>query len=172
VIAVMDQQQQFFVHPDQLEAFQDFESRLRRQLQPSGELEHHVFLQLLHAAWNIRRCHSLEIAVQNEAIAKGVADALLDDELAKKFERIDRHRRQHESAQRAALKELRQLQAEALFRSTIAQFEDEPVLAPAAKVLAEVHRTIDQQQRRKIEPLGRTPQPNHPQRSSLPKHQH
>ena len=133
---------QIFVRPDEKADFDAFESNLIAELKPAGQLQCHIFDQLLHAAWNIRRCFALEAEIQNEAIAKGILDALLDDELARKLDRVYRYKKTHEATQRAALKELRQLQTEDLFRRTVNQFEEESALPPTSQVLDKVHRAI------------------------------
>ena len=55
--------------------------------------------------------------LQNEARSKGLEDVLLDDEIARKLDRIYRYKRSHESIERKSIAELRKLQNEAFYRN-------------------------------------------------------
>ncbi|HEY3743884.1 MAG TPA: hypothetical protein VGL53_28770 [Bryobacteraceae bacterium] len=124
-----------FVRPDEQEAFDELSDTLLGELQPVGETQLHHFDLILHAQWNIRRCFELEAQIQNEAISKGLADALLDDELARKLDRIYRYKKMHESSHRRASSELRHLQTECLWRQNNDQNPDEEsILVDTAKV--------------------------------------
>ncbi|HEY3738444.1 MAG TPA: hypothetical protein VGL53_01305 [Bryobacteraceae bacterium] len=124
-----------FVRPDEQEAFDELNDTLLGELQPVGETQLHHFELILHAQWNIRRCFELEAQIQNEAISKGLADALLDDELVRKLDRIYRYKTMHESSHRRASSELRHLQTECLWRQSNDQNpDDESILVDSAKV--------------------------------------
>jgi hypothetical protein len=98
-------------------AFDAIKANLEAELAPKGELQLSFFLTILHAVWNAQRCIALEATLQNEAIARGLADAMFDDELARKLDRLYRYKKTHETARRQAIAELRKLQTEAFFRS-------------------------------------------------------
>jgi hypothetical protein len=106
-----------FVAPDDGDAFEAMKSNLLAELCPSGELQLSLFATILHATWNAQRCISLEALLQNEARSKGLEDVLLDDEIARKLDRIYRYKRSHESTQRKSIAELRKLQNEAFYRN-------------------------------------------------------
>ena len=125
---------QIFVRPEEESAFHALESSLLEELQPDGVLQNEFFAAILHAAWNLRRCSALETHIQNEASAKGLIDALLDDELGRKLDRIYRYKKTHESSHRRALASLRQLQTEQLWRQTNQQFVDQSILADTTSI--------------------------------------
>jgi hypothetical protein len=107
------------------------------ELKPVGETQTHHFQLILHAQWNLQRCFELEAHIQNEAFSKRLADALLDDELARKLDRIYRYKKMHESSHRRASAELRHLQTECLWRKNSEQNpgkDAESILVDTAKV--------------------------------------
>jgi hypothetical protein len=116
-----------FVAPEDGDAFEIMKSKLTEELAPSGELQLALFATILHATWNAQRCISLEASLQNEARSKGFEDALFDNELARKLDRIYRYKRTHESTQRKSIAELRKLQNEDFYRNnpTAAPIVDE-----------------------------------------------
>ncbi|MEO8099310.1 MAG: hypothetical protein ABI811_16520 [Acidobacteriota bacterium] len=134
-----------FVRPEEQTDFQAFDAALSAEFQPSGANQDHLYALLLHAAWNIRRCYALEGEIQNEAIAQGLADALLDDALSRKLDRIYRYKRMHESTYRRAIAELRLLQTEQMWRRENDELLDEPVLVNTAKVVAAVSTRVAKQ---------------------------
>jgi hypothetical protein len=116
-----------FVAPEDGDAFEAMKSALIAELAPAGELQLSLFATILHATWNAQRCISLECSIQNEARCKGFEDALLNDELARKLDRIYRYKRTHELTQRKSIAELRKLQNEDFYRNnpTAAPIVDE-----------------------------------------------
>ncbi|HEY3738544.1 MAG TPA: hypothetical protein VGL53_01810 [Bryobacteraceae bacterium] len=107
-----------FIRPDEQPAFDKLKSMLWKELKPVGETQTHHFQLILHAQWNLQRCFELEAHIQNEAFSKGFADAILDDELARKLDRIYRYKKMHEASHRRASAELRHLQTECLWRQS------------------------------------------------------
>jgi hypothetical protein len=144
-----------FVHPDEQLEFDRLKSTLRIELQPVGETQLHHFQLILHAQWNIRRCFELEAQIQNEAISKGLADAALDDELARKLDRIYRYKKMHESSHRRASSELRHLQTECAWRQANSGDEDcedtESILVDTAKVTIKRNHSSALKQRAKLD---------------------
>jgi hypothetical protein len=106
-----------FVAPEDGDAFEAMKSNLTDELAPCGELQLSLFATILHATWNAQRCISLEASLQNEARSKGLEDALFDNELARKLDRVYRYKRTHESTQRKSIAELRKLQNEEFYRN-------------------------------------------------------
>ena len=128
-----------FVRPEEQDDFNHLQADLRAEIQPDGATQNTLFDLILHAAWNLRRCFDLESKIQNKAIT----DALLNDELASKLDRIYRYKKMHESSHRRAIADLRKLQTEQLWRNESEQCLDESILAETAKV-AEVVRANEQ----------------------------
>ena len=125
-----------FVRPEEQADFQAFDAALSAEFQPTGANQQNLYALILHASWNIRRCFALETEIQNEANSQGFADALLDDALSRKLDRLYRYKKMHESSYRRAVAELRVLQTEQLWRRENEELQDEPVLANTAKVVA------------------------------------
>jgi hypothetical protein len=118
-----------YVAPEDGDAFEAMKSNLTAELAPRGELQLCLFATILHATWNAQRCISLEASLQNEARSRGLEDALFDDKLARKLDRVYRHKRMHESTQRKSIAELRKLQNEDYHRTNpnpAAIVEEEP----------------------------------------------
>jgi hypothetical protein len=124
-----------FVRPEEQTIFAEFEELMEAELMPVGVNQDHLFTIILHAAWNIRRCYLLETEIQNEAIAKGLSDALLDDELARKLDRIYRYKKMHESSHRRAMAELRRQQTEDIWRRENQELLEESVLVDTGSIL-------------------------------------
>ena len=143
---------QIFVRPGEESAFAEFQSDLNAELKPQGTTQHHHFALILHAAWNLRRCLILEGELQNEAIAKGV-DALLDDELAKKLDRIYRYKKMHESTHRQATAELRRLQSEQLWRQENDGLEAQSILTDTQTVVGRLRKDRGVEERANLDVL-------------------
>ena len=124
-----------FVRPEETEIFEQFNEALLAELKPEGVTQDHLYTLILHAAWNIRRCYTLEAQIQNEAIAQGLPDALLDDGLSRKLDRIYRYKKMHESSHRRAVAELRRLQTEEVWRRENQELQDESVLVNTGEVM-------------------------------------
>ena len=143
---------QIFVRPGEESAFAEFQSDLLGEMKPEGTTQNHHFTLILHAAWNLRRCLILEGEIQNEAIAKGI-DALLDDELAKKLDRIYRYKKMHESTHRQATAELRRLQTEQLWRQENQGLADESILTDTRVILSRLRKDKGVEERTNLDVL-------------------
>jgi uncharacterized protein YihD (DUF1040 family) len=106
-----------FVAPEDEAAFHAMKSNLTAELVPYGELQLSLFATIVHATWNAQRCITIETSLQKEARARGFEDAMLDDEIARKLDRVYRYKRMHESTQRKSIAELRKLQNEDFYRN-------------------------------------------------------
>ena len=142
-----------FVRPDEEPDFVEFRSSLKAELQPEGATQNHHFTLILHAAWNIRRCLLLETQIQHEALSKGLDDALLDDELVRKLDRVYRYRKTHESTHRRASASLRQLQSEQLWRRENQELQEESILTDTKNVLGRLRHDNAVEQRANLDVL-------------------
>jgi hypothetical protein len=142
-----------FVRTDEQAEFDQFESALLDELKPAGLCQLNFFELILHAAWNLRRCYLLETHIQNEAISKGLDDALLDDELARKLDRIYRYRKMHESSHRRAMADLRQLQSEQLWRQENQELQEESILTDTKNVAGRLRKDNAVEQRANLDVL-------------------
>ena len=104
---------------------------LTEQLQPSGILQCQFFDLILHASWNIHRCMALEASLQSDTTLE---DAMLDDGLARKIDRLWRYKKMHESTLRQATAEFRKLKTEEFFRTESQIPKGQSVLADTQKV--------------------------------------
>ncbi|MEP6962947.1 MAG: hypothetical protein ABI995_12775, partial [Acidobacteriota bacterium] len=78
---------EIFVPQEEEPTFQALDEALCAEFYPEGATQVHLYTLILHASWNIRRCFALEIEIQNEALAQGFSDALMDDTLSRKLDR-------------------------------------------------------------------------------------
>jgi hypothetical protein len=132
-----------FVRPDEQDQFNLFQNDLRTEMKPDGATQSGLFDLVLHAAWNLRRCFELETEIQSEAINKGFTDAVLDDDLSLKLDRIYRYKKMHESSHRRSIADLRKLQTEQLWRNESQECIDASILADTAQVSASVRTSED-----------------------------
>ena len=95
-----------FVRPEERDAFADFESGYISELAPGSSLEQTLAREIIHAAWRLRRCASLEVAPPEE---------LSDEDLDRLQVSIDRARAAAQRTFHRGLKELRRLQSERLY---------------------------------------------------------
>ena len=72
-----------FVRPQEQHTFREFESGYLAELSPATSLEHTLAREIIHAAWRLRRCASLEVAPPEK---------LTDEELDRLQASIDRAR--------------------------------------------------------------------------------
>ena len=70
--------------PGEEDEFAQLLENLSTELLPEGQLEEVLFQQILHGAWNLRRCRRAETELFTGAI-----DPLLDDTNEAKLRRID-----------------------------------------------------------------------------------
>ena len=110
-----------FVRPEEQGIFNEFESGYLAELAPDSSLEQTLAREIIHAAWRLRRCASLEIAPPED---------LSDEELDRLQISIDRARAAAQRTLHRSLKELRRLQSERLYVTYVAA-------APATKQTTE-----------------------------------
>jgi len=94
-----------FVRPEEHDIFNEFESGYLAELSPVNPLEQTLAREIIHAAWRLRRCASLEVAPPEN---------LTDEELDRLQASIDRARAAAQRTFHRSLKELRRLQTENL----------------------------------------------------------
>lgn len=100
---------EFVILPHQEAEFEEFMTGLHADIRPHGYLEHDVFTQFAHAAWNLRRCRQAERELQDSSAA--CLDPILDAKLDQRLRLIDLYARRSERAYHRLLKELKALQA-------------------------------------------------------------
>ena len=91
-----------FVRPEERDIFNEFETGYMLELSPASPLEQTLAREIVHAAWRLRRCASLEVAPP---------DNLTDEELDRLQLSIDRARAAAQRTLHRSLKELRRLQS-------------------------------------------------------------
>jgi hypothetical protein len=99
---------EFVILPHQEAEFEEFMTGLHHDVQPHGFLEHDLFTQFAHAAWNLRRCRQAERELQ-DAHTPGL-DPILDAQAADRLRLIDLYARRSERTYHRLLKELKALQ--------------------------------------------------------------
>jgi hypothetical protein len=95
-----------FVHASERSVFDEFESGYMVELAPGAALECTLAREIVHAAWRLRRCASLEVAPPED---------LTDEEFDRLQISIDRARAAAQRTFHRSLKELRRLEAERLY---------------------------------------------------------
>src|SRR6185437_3415673 len=95
-----------FVRPEEQGIFAEFETGYLAELAPDSSLEQTLAREIIHAAWRLRRCASLEIAPPQD---------LTDEELDRLQTSIDRARAAAQRTFHRSLKELRRIQAERMY---------------------------------------------------------
>ena len=120
-----------YIRADEQVEFDELLQLLTDQLQPGGIMQCQYFDLILHASWNIRRCMALEAKLQSESTLE---DAMLDDDLARKIDRLWRYKKMHESTLRQATAEFRKLKTEEFFRIESQIPKGQSVLADTQKV--------------------------------------
>jgi len=91
-----------FVRPGERDIFNEFETGYMLELSPATLLEQTLAREIVHAAWRLRRCASLEVAPPEN---------LTDEELDRLQMSIDRARAAAQRTFHRSLKELRRLQS-------------------------------------------------------------
>ena len=94
-----------FVRPEEQDIFNEFESSYLAELVPATSLEQTLAREIIHAAWRLRRCASLEVAPPED---------LTGEELDRLQICIDRARAAAQRTFHRSLKELRRLHTEHL----------------------------------------------------------
>ena len=95
-----------FVHADERNIFDEFESGYISELAPDSLLEETLAREIIHAAWRLRRCANLEVAPP---------DDITDEELDRLQISVDRARAAAQRTLHRSLKELRRVQAERIY---------------------------------------------------------
>jgi uncharacterized protein YchJ len=113
-----------FVRPEEQNIFNEFESGYLSELSPATPLEQTLAREIVHAAWRLRRCASIETAPPEN---------MTDEELDRLQISIDRARAAAQRTFHRSLKELRRLQSEHL--------------EPAAAINAILARKLEQRKR-------------------------
>ena len=127
------------VRPGEEAHYEAMRANLTKELEPEGEFQTQCFEVIVHAAWNIQRCIVLEGELQLQAFEKGSLDAMLDDEIAVKLDRLYRYKKMHENSQRKAVAQLGRLQSEVIYRGyQHPAMMDSKILLDSAKVDANV----------------------------------
>lgn len=116
------------------EAFFTLESELRDQLQPAGRIEELYFAQILVSSWQIERCDQLHVE-----LAETGTDPLLDATQSTIVKRIEAYYRRNERSLARAMRQLKELQSERIYRecvlgATPAENPIVPALVPVATV--------------------------------------
>ena len=83
--------------------FETMTAAFEYEIRPATQTEMAMFKQLIHAAWNIDRCHRLE----TELAETTAIDPLLDEAASKTLARIESYRTRAERTFHKALKELK-----------------------------------------------------------------
>ena len=127
------------VRPGEEAHYEAMRANLTKELEPEGEFQTQCFEVIVHAAWNIQRCIVLEGELQLQAFEKGSLDAMLDDEISVKLDRLYRYKKMHENSQRKAVAQLGRLQSEVIYRGyQHPAMMDSKILLDSAKVDANV----------------------------------
>ena len=112
-----------FVRPEEQNIFNEFETGYLAELMPDSSLEQTLAREIVHAAWRLRRCASLEIAPPEN---------LTDEEFDRLQISIDRARAAAQRTFHRSLKELRRLQAERVYTTFAAKHPAETVQSARA----------------------------------------
>src|SRR5262245_26259937 len=78
--------QQNFIAPGEQEEFDELFDSLLQNLAPADGVEMLQFDTILHAAWSLRRCRTIEATLM-----EGGLEALLDERIAKTLDRLQRY---------------------------------------------------------------------------------
>ena len=124
-----------FVRPEERDIFNEFESGYIAELVPATSLEQTLAREIIHAAWRLRRCASLEVAPP---------EGLSDEELDRLQIAIDRARSAAQRTFHRSLKELRRLQTEQLHPAEVA-------IRQAMAMDALLKKDLDERQRQLAE---------------------
>jgi hypothetical protein len=104
------------IAPEEKLEFFVLQAEHRRQLKPDNIIEETLFELIIAAVWNLRRIRQLQTALQ---VSIDPLEALEDENLQKKLDRLTRHETRLERSYHKALKELKALQTERHNRSVM-----------------------------------------------------
>jgi hypothetical protein len=127
-----------FVRPEEQAIFTEFESGYVSELAPDSPLEQTLAREIIHAAWRLRRCASLEVAPPEN---------LTDEELDRLQISIDRARSAAQRTFHRSLKELRRLQSERLYAMFAAADHTKQTIEPASRDFAKQTQSASAQTR-------------------------
>jgi uncharacterized protein YecA (UPF0149 family) len=127
-----------FVRPEEQDIFNQFESGYLAELAPATSLEQTLAREIIHAAWRLRRCASLEVAPPEN---------LTDEELDRLQTSIDRARAAAQRTFHRSLKELRRLQTESLHPAEV-------MIRQAMAMDALLKKDLEERERQLIENAG------------------
>jgi hypothetical protein len=102
------------IHPGEQPDFDQLLEDLTEELAPEGTLETLTFNNLVHAAWNQRRCRLLEAELADRGL-----DPLVDPAAEAESSRIGRYAARAERSYYRALRELRTLQTNRALRNEL-----------------------------------------------------
>ncbi len=97
-----------YVRPEDSDVYPLFCESFQKSLRPKGALEQTLAAEIIHAAWRLRRCSTLESELQNEP--------MLDSADAPTHRTIDRARAEAQRQMLRATAELRRLQTDRQLR--------------------------------------------------------
>ena len=97
------------IEPHEQLDFDNLQDQHMLELKPDNGIELTLFQQIVAASWNMRRIRQLETALQ---VGVDPLEALEDEVLQKKLDRLARHQTRHERSYYRAIKELKALQTE------------------------------------------------------------
>src|SRR5579872_4502372 len=97
------------IEPEEQLDFDNLQDQHMLELKPDNAIELTLFHQIVAATWNLRRIRQLETAL---TVGVDPLEALDDEVLQKKLDRLTRHETRNERFYYKALKELKALQTE------------------------------------------------------------
>jgi hypothetical protein len=121
----------FVILPGQEAHFQSFAEGLRQQFQPEGGLQDFLFHQILHASWNLHRCHHAEASIFG---LDPTTDPILAETNEAKLKLIAFYANRAERSYSRFVNELRRVQTEALYRLAMRNDESFSPLAESKAV--------------------------------------
>jgi hypothetical protein len=116
-----------FVLPEEQSEYQHFTANWHEELQPTGPSEEAFAIEIVRAAWRLRRCSAVEARLETI-----LSDPMLDPTTAPIQTAVDRaHTRAH-GILRRSITELRLLQTERQIRERLLNADDNPNLGLAS----------------------------------------
>lgn len=115
-------------------AFAELEASLRDELKPEGALGNIVFGRIVNAAWNMDRCERIQAT-----LALSGVDPLTDPAHHATIRLMETYFKRNERTFNLAIKQLRELQLEQIFREGVLSAEEVanpsiPALVPVARL--------------------------------------
>ncbi len=143
-------------NPEEQTEFDELLGLHLAELKPHGSIEQVIFDTMLADTWNLRRIRRLETALQ-----QGIdpLEAINDEPLQKKLERIARHRTRIENSYFKALKELSRIQSLRVLNKCNEESVDLAEISPLLN-LAEFRRRSAKSDDFKTNPNFPSPGPN------------